>query len=98
MNSSDTLKCAEEANQLVEEITQLVGKMTSAKSHDDYAASATTRSLGEQLVKVRVYVSELVNELKWRDEVSKRFKQEVNRAVWIVIGMVIGGVLMHLLR
>lgn len=98
MNSSDTLKCAQEASQLVKEITQLVDKMTSKKSHDDYAASTTTRSLGEKLVKVRVYVSELVNELKWRDEISKRFKQEIDRAGYLVIGMILEGVLLHFIR
>jgi hypothetical protein len=98
MNSSDTLKCAQEASQLVEEITQLVDKVTSTKSHDDYAASTTTRSLGEKLVQVRVYVSELVNELKWRDEVSKRFKQEIDRIVCIGIGMVLCGVVIHFTR
>ena len=98
MNSSDTLKCAQEASQLVEEITKIVDKMASTKSHDDYAASTTTRSLGEKLVKARVYVSELVNELTWRDEVSKRFKQEIDRVVCIGIGMILCGVLIHFTR
>ena len=98
MNSSDTLKCAQKARQLVEEITQLVDKITSTKNHDDYAASATTRSLGEKLVKARVYVSELVNELKWRDEISKRFNQEIDRVVCIGIGIILCGLLIHFTR
>ena len=98
MNSSDTLKCAQEASQLVEEITQLVDKMASIKNHDDYAASTATRSLGEKLVRIRVYVGELANELKWRDEVSKRLKQEIDRAIWLITGMILGGVFLHFIR
>jgi len=97
MNSGDTLKCAKKTSQLVEEITQLVDKMTSKKSHDDYAASTTTRSLGEKLVKIRVYVSELVNELTWRDEVSKRWKLERDRIMYMMIGMVVCGMWLHFL-
>ena len=98
MNSNDTLKCAREASQLVAEITQLVDKMTGTKNHDDYAASTTTRSLREKLVKIRVYVSELVNELTWRDEVSKRWKLERDRIVYMMMGMVICGAWLHFMR
>ena len=95
MNSSDTLKCAEEANQLVEEISQLVNKITNTKIHDDYTAFTTTHFLKEKLVKMQVYVGELVNELTWRDMVSKKVKQEIDRTVYLIIGMVMGGVLLH---
>lgn len=98
MNRSETLKCAEEANQLVEEISQLVNKITNTKNHGDYAVSTATHSLEEKLVKIRVYVSELVNELAWRNEVSKRVKQEIDRAVCLIIGMIVGGILLHFMR
>ncbi|MCD6040110.1 MAG: hypothetical protein K0S27_1510 [Gammaproteobacteria bacterium] len=98
MNSSDTLKCAEKASELVEEISRLVDEITSAKTNDDHAMSTTTRSLGEKLVKIRVYIGELVAELKWREEVSKRWKREMDRMMCVVIGMVICGIWLHFMK
>ncbi len=92
MNSSDTLKCAQEASQLIEEVSQMMNKIISSEDHDTYVMPTTTCSLGEKLIKIRVYLNELVNELKWRHEVSTIIKREIDRALWLIMGMVLGGV------
>jgi ribosomal protein L17 len=98
MNSSDTLKCAKKASELVREISRLVNEITSAKNNNAHAMLTATRSLGEKLVRIQVYVDELANELKWRHEGLTRFKREIDRAVWLMMGMILCGVWLHFMR
>jgi len=41
---------------------------------------------------MRVYLNDVVNELQWRYEIKMQLKREIDRVVWIGVGMILCGV------
>ena len=97
MNSSNTLKYAQKANELAKEISQLVNEVTRTSNQSDHLQQDSIFSLSKKLTVMRIYLNDMVNELQWRYEVKTALKREIDKVLWIGIGAALGGFLMHLI-